>query len=149
MKRRDSIRDSALFAGALVAGNAFAQQGGDARFGDVIIPPEDEMDQEKHVPIIDSPTRVMEGEPFMVTVTVGKVVKHPNTVQHHIEWIQLFAKEEGSKYVVEIAKVNLGPTYASPEITVQVMLKKNSTLFALEYCNIHGVWDYSVQVTVS
>ena len=149
MKRREIIRDSALLVGSAFVGNALAQQGGSDRFGDTIIPPSEEMDKEKHVPIIDTPTSVKEGEPFMVTITVGKIVPHPNTVQHHIEWIQLFAKEEDSKYVVEIAKVDLGPTYASPEVTIPVMLKKNSTLFSLEYCNIHGVWDYSVKIAVS
>lgn len=149
MKRREIIRDSALLAGSAFVGNAFAQQGGSNRFGDTIIPPAEEMDKEKHVPIIDTPTSAKAGEPFIVTVTVGKIVSHPNTVEHHIQWIQLFAKEEGSRYVVDIAKVDFGPTYASPKITVPVMLKKNSTLFALEYCNIHGVWDYSVKVAVS
>ena len=85
----------------------------------------------------------------MVTITIGKTVPHPNTVEHHIKWIQLFAKEEDSRYVVDIAKVDLGPTYASTEMRVPVMLKKNSTLFALGCCSIHGVWDYSVKVTVS
>ena len=53
MKRRNIIRDSALLDVAAFAGNAFAQQGGSARFGDTIIPPSEEMDKEKHVPIID------------------------------------------------------------------------------------------------
>jgi len=139
----------AFFAGTMAAGKSFAQQGGDERFGDTIIPPSEEMNHEKHVPVIDCPASVGKDEPFMVKITVGKVVHHPNTVEHHIEWIQLFAKEEDSKYDVEIAKVDLGPTYASPKITVPVMLKKNSTLYALEYCNIHGLWDYSVNVAVS
>lgn len=149
MKRRDIIRDSALLAGAIVAGNAFAQQGGSARFGDTIIPPSEELGKEKHVPIIDTPLSVKAGEPFMVTITVGKIVPHPNTVEHHIKWIHLFAKEDDSQYDVDIVKVDLGPTWASPKITIPVMLKKNSTLYALECCNIHGVWDYSVRVSVS
>lgn len=149
MKRRDIIRDSALLAGAAFLGNASAQQGGGARFGDTIIPPSEEMAKEKHVPIIDTPASVKAGVPFMVKITVGKIVPHPNTVEHHIKWIHLFAKEDDSRYDIDIAKVDFGPTYASPEITIPVMLKKNSTLFALECCNIHGLWDYSVKVTVS
>ena len=150
MKRRDIIRNSALLAGAAAAGDVFAAdaQGSGERFGQNIIPPADEMGKEKHVPVIDAPASVKAGEPFNVTVSVGKTVPHPNTVEHHIKWIQLFAKEEGSRYVVEILKADFGPTYASPSVTVPVMLKKNSTLYALEHCNIHGVWDYSVKVTV-
>ena len=147
MKRRNIIRNSAVLAGvSVLTGNAFANE--DDRFGSVIIPPSQEMGKEKHVPIIDAPSSVKAGEPFTVTVTVGKTVPHPNTVEHHIKWIHLFAKEDGSRYVVDVAKIELGPTYASPTLTVPVMLKKNSTLYALEHCNIHGVWDYSVRIRV-
>lgn len=119
------------------------------RLVDTIIPPAEEMGKEKHVPIIDSPSSAKMNEPFEVTITVGKTVPHPNTTAHHIKWIQLVAEEAGSKYVKELASVEPGPTYAKPTITVPVMLKKKSTLYALEYCNIHGLWDYSVQVAVS
>jgi len=149
MKRREIIRNSALFAGAAVTGNVLAQQGGSDRLGGAIIPPSQEMGQEKHVPIIDAPSSVKAGEPFMVTITVGKVVPHPNTIEHHIKWIQLFALESGSRYAVEVAKTDFFPTFASPAVTVPVMLKKDSTLYALEHCNIHGLWDYSVKVKVT
>lgn len=152
MKRREIIRHSAILAGAAAtAGNVFASEtkGGNARFGGVIIPPEKEWGKEKHVPVIDAPPSVSAGKPFKVTVTVGKTVPHPNTVEHHIKWIQLYAVEEDSQYAVEIGKFDFGATYASPTVTVQVMLKKNSTLYALEHCNIHGVWDYSVDIKVS
>ena len=149
MKRRDSILTTALFAGATVTGKAFADaQGGGSRFGGSIIPPAQEKGKEKHVPVIEAPASVKAGEAFNVNVTIGKTVPHPNTVAHHIEWIQLYAQEDGSKYVVELAKLDLGATYASPSLTVPVMLKKNSTLYALGYCNLHGVWDYSAKVTV-
>lgn len=150
MKRREIIRNSALFAGAAAAGSVFAQsKGGGERFGENIIPPSQEMGKEKHVPIIDAPVSVKAGEPFTVTITVGKVVPHPNTIEHHIKWIQLYALEEDSRYAIEVTKADFGPTYANPTVTVPVMLKKNSTLYALEHCNIHGVWDNSVKVKVT
>ena len=152
MKRREVIRNSALMAGAVVAGNeSFAQQTGGSgeRFGDIVIPPEQEMGKEKHVPVIDAPSTVTAGKAFNVTVTVGKTVPHPNTVEHHIKWIQLYAKDEGSRYAVEVARIDLGPTFASPRITVPVILQKNATLYAVGQCNIHGVWDYSKKVSVS
>jgi len=150
MKRREIIRNSALLAGAAVTGSVLAQTpGGGERFGDSIIPPSQEMGKEKHVPIIDAPASVKAGEPFMVTITVGKVVPHPNTVEHHIKWVQLFVKEDGAKNDIDVSKGDFGPTYANPAITVPVMLKKDSTLYALSYCNIHGVWDYTVKVKVT
>ena len=118
-----------------------------ARFGDVVVPPEKE-GREKHVPHIEAPAKVKAGEPFEVTVIVGKEVAHPNAIEHHIKWIQLYAKEEGDRPVIHVATFDMGPTYAAPRVTLPVILKKSSTLYALDYCNIHGVWDNSVEVAV-
>ena len=118
-----------------------------ARFGDVIIAPEKE-GREKHVPHIEAPEKVKAGEPFHVTITVGKEVPHPNTIEHHIKWIQVYAKEDGSRPVVHIGTFDLGPTFAAPTVTFPVMLAKSSTIFALEYCNVHGVWDNALKVEV-
>ena len=114
-----------------------------ARFGDVIIAAEHE-GKEKHVPQIKAPVKVAAGEAFDVQIIVGEEVHHPNTIEHHIKWIQLYAKSEGDV----VKHVALGPTYADPRVTVSVMLEQSATLYALEYCNIHGVWDNSVDVVV-
>ena len=79
---------------------------------------------------------------------VGKEVPHPNTIEHHIKWIQLYAKEEDGRPLAHVATLGLGPTYAAPKVTLPVILKRSSTLYALEYCNIHGLWDNSVKVAV-
>ncbi|MBD3181586.1 desulfoferrodoxin [Candidatus Poribacteria bacterium] len=118
-----------------------------ARFGDVIIPPEEE-GKEKHVPHIQAPDKVKAGESFELEVVVGKEVAHPNTIEHHIKWIQVYAKQEGSRPVVHVATLDMGPTFADPKVTFTAMLEKTSTIYALEYCNIHGVWDNSVKVEV-
>jgi superoxide reductase len=118
-----------------------------ARFGDVVIPPERE-GKEKHVPHIEAPSKAKAGKPFLVTVTVGKEVPHPNTIEHHIKWIQVYAKEAGERPVIHVATFDLGPTYAAPTVSFPVILRKSSTLFTLEYCNIHGVWDSAVEVQV-
>ncbi len=117
------------------------------RFAEVITAPEQE-GKEKHVPQIEAPASVKAGEAFEVTVVVGKEVPHPNTIEHHIKWIQVFAKMEGPKPVVHVGTFDLGPTYAAPTVTFPMMLEKPATIFALEYCNIHGVWDNSVEVAV-
>ncbi len=146
MKRRDALIGSALMAGA-VSNSAFAADG--KSLGDSIIPPSQEMGKEKHVPIITAPSSAKAGEPFMVTVEVGKTVPHPNTKEHHIKWIQLYAKYEDSRYVIELGTFNFGAGVAQPKVTVPVMLDKNATLFALEHCNIHGIWDNSVEISIS
>ena len=150
MKRRKALFNAAGIAGAsaLSASAVYAQGMGPARFGETIIPPEKEQDREKHVPFIDVPASVKAGEPFMVTVEVGRIVHHPNTVEHHIRWIHLYALAEGSKAVVNVGTFEFAPAYVEPKVTIPVMLDKSSTMYALGYCNIHGVWDNSTQVTV-
>lgn len=150
MKRRDAIMNTAGLAAlsALTPTKALSAETAGS-LGDVIIPPSQEMGKEKHVPIIDAPAAAKAGEPFDITVQVGKVVKHPNTVEHHIRWIQLYAIEEDSKYVVNLGTFDFAPTYADPKVTMPVMLQKSSTIYALEHCNIHGIWDYAVKITVS
>ena len=152
MERRQALLGTMGLAGLSVLGarNLSAQNmtSPAGRFGDKIIPPEKEKGQEKHVPMIEAPQHATKGQKFNVTVQVGKVVAHPNTVEHHIKTIELYALAEGSPYVVKIGAVELGPTVADPTVTFSVMLQSPSTLYALAYCNIHGVWDNSAAVHV-
>lgn len=146
MKRRDALIGAAV--AGLSARAALAQQGGPDRFGSIVQPPSKEMNTEKHVPIIDAPPQVNAGEPFTVNVQVGKVVPHPNTVEHHIKWIELYVIEDGSDYAKELGRYNFFAVYSNPNITAEIVLQKNSTLYALEHCNIHGLWDYSMKIRV-
>ncbi|MFC1486000.1 class II SORL domain-containing protein [Candidatus Latescibacterota bacterium] len=154
MERRDALLKTAGLAGAslLAAQNLSAQmmggEGAPVRFGSTIIPPEREKGVEKHVPFIDAPEHVSKGEKFNVTVQVGRVVPHPNTLEHHIKTVELYALADGSPYVVKIGTVELGPTFADPTVNFTVMLQNPSTLYALSYCNIHGVWDNQVRIHV-
>ena len=47
---------------------------------------------EKHVPVIDI-------EESGVRVTVGKEIAHPNTVEHHIAWLELFGEKVDGQIV--------------------------------------------------
>jgi len=119
-----------------------------ARFGDFINPPEKE-GREKHVPVIEAPASVKAGETFQVTITVGKEIPHPNTLEHHIKWIQVFAVVEGRpNNPVHVATFDVGPTFGDPKVIFPMKLENRATIFALEYCNIHGVWENSVEVEV-
>jgi len=111
------------------------------RLGDLIKTAEQE-GKEKHVPVIevsDCPEPGCSGK--VVKVIVGKEVPHPNTVEHHIKWIMLFGVKGG--VAVHIATFDLGPTYGAPEVTLHVNLEGFSELIAVEYCNIHGLWESS------
>ena len=113
---------------------------------------------EKHVPAIELPASIKAGEPFCVSVSVGKEVAHPNTTEHFINWIALYFKAEGAAAITELAKFefvahgesakgpNQGDSYTDPVGCVQVKLNAPGTIIATSYCNIHGLWESSAEV---
>lgn len=115
---------------------------------------------EKHVPVIECPAEVKSGEAFEIKVSVGKEVSHPNTTEHHIRWIQVYFHPEGGKYAYQLANcefsahgeavegANQGPAYTHHAASVSAMLKASGTIHAMSFCNIHGLWENSVEVKV-
>ena len=128
------------------------------RFADVM--KTEDWKKEKHVPVIISPDKVKTGEAVSVEVKVGQEIAHPNTTEHHIRWIKLYFMPEGGKFVYELAGfdfaahgesaegANKGPVYTEPSGRAVVKLTASGTLLATAYCNIHGIWENSRQITV-
>lgn len=103
--------------------------------------------EKKHLPVIEAPDSVKAGEPFEVTVHVGKLLAHPNEPGHHIESIELY------KGHVFLARVDLAGGLAEPKATFTVMLEsdvddQNSGLRAFEKCNLHGTWESTRAIEV-
>jgi superoxide reductase len=115
---------------------------------------------EKHVPVIECPERVKAEESFEVRLSIGKEISHPNTTEHHIRWMQLFFKPTGDKFAYQVgnfeftahgeavAGANQGPVYTDHAVTANLMLKQSGTLVAASYCNIHGFWESTREITV-
>jgi superoxide reductase len=103
--------------------------------------------EKKHLPIISAPASVKAGEPFEITIEVGKLLAHPNEPAHHIQWIVLL---NGSltMAIVQLTP-QLTPVMANPRVTLKITLEENAKLRVLERCNIHGEWENSKDVTVS
>ena len=99
--------------------------------------------EKKHLPIIECPDKVKKGEPFEVTIEVGKLLKHPNENTHYIEWIELFADDN-----LFISKVELIPVVGAPKVTLTISLSESHTLKARARCNLHGIWEYSKKIKV-
>ena len=99
--------------------------------------------KEKHVPVLELVDCPQCGEK-VVKATVGKEVAHPNTVEHHIKWIALFGVKNG--VAVHVATFDLGPTYGVPTVVTHANLGDFSELIAIEYCNIHGLWEGSLSL---
>lgn len=108
---------------------------------------------EKHVPVIHAPEKAKVGENFEVKVSIGDAIGHPNTLEHHIVWFKLLFHGDGEKFPVELANFQFsthgeGENYTEPTGLAQVKLSKSGTLYALSYCNIHGLWENSQEITV-
>ena len=99
--------------------------------------------KEKHVPVIERASCKECGE-SAIKVTVGKEVAHTNTVEHHIKWIALFGVKNG--VAVHIATFDLGPTYGKPAVVTHANVDGLTDLVAIEYCNIHGLWEGSLKL---
>lgn len=101
--------------------------------------------KEKHVPVIELHKGKGEGGADLVHVIVGKEVAHPNTVEHHIVWIQLFGvKKDGQ--TIALGSANFAPAYTSPNARFQVVASDFKAFCALSYCNIHGLWENCVEI---
>lgn len=104
--------------------------------------------EKSHVPVISAPASVKAGEPFAVEVSVGENI-HVMGPVHWIESIELAVGNEPA------GRVDLQPKgYLKPKVTFMVTLPKEAapsgkvTLVAFQRCNIHGLWESSVDVSV-
>jgi superoxide reductase len=95
-----------------------------------------------HTPVIDAPDSVKAGEPFKVTITVGKT-PHPSQADHAVQWIALYADE------VEIARATLTPVLTRPSVTFTVTLEESTTLRALEAPNHSAAWEATKKISVT
>ncbi len=116
--------------------------------------------QEKHMPVIEIPQTIKKDEPVKVNVAVGKEIAHPNTTEHHIEWIEVYFLPEGEKVPQTIGRFefsahgagaqgpNTSSIYTQPDIVSTLKTGKPGTVLATSYCNIHGLWSSSVALKV-
>jgi len=88
------------------------KRGEKMKFADILKGAESE-GKEKHVPIIEiDKERGREGVDI-VRVVVGKDVPHPNTVEHHIAWIELYGVKKDEQ-VIDLGRTAFTPTYTNP-----------------------------------
>jgi superoxide reductase len=115
---------------------------------------------EKHVPVIETADKVKKGELIKVTVSVGKEIPHPNTTEHHICWIEVYFLAQGEKFPYQIGRFEfsahgastLGPNtstiFTQPNATFSFKSDKPGTIFVSSYCNIHGIWESSKELSL-
>ena len=115
------------------------------RFGDLIYSEGEKA--KNHKPIIECPDSVKTREEFELRVYVSG---HPSRVDHSIRFIEIYLHEEGREFnPVKLAKAIFTPEYVSPEVRLKMKLERSGTIFALAYCNKHGLWESSKKIEVA
>ncbi|MDI9643566.1 MAG: class II SORL domain-containing protein [Archaeoglobaceae archaeon] len=121
------------------------------KFGEQIYTPEVEdklaiSKRENHTPRIEAPKEVKAGEVFAVRIYIQG---HPNTVQHSFRWIELYFYETGRDFnPIFVARAELTPEIAEQEASFKLKLNKSGVLYALAYCNLHGLWENRVEINI-
>lgn len=108
---------------------------------------------EKHVPVIHVPEKAKAGKEVEIKVLVGEEISHPNTFEHHISWIKVFFLPEGAKFPIEIGNYNYtahgeGEVFNEPFTVTRFKANKSGTVYAISYCNIHGLWENSAELVI-
>ncbi|MDO5713823.1 MAG: desulfoferrodoxin family protein [Tissierellia bacterium] len=103
---------------------------------------------EKHVPVLHVEKK--DGE-LKIKAEVGEEIEHPNTLEHHIEWIKVFFQPEGGKFPIEVGSYRFcahgeEEVYSKPMVDCHIKTEKGGVVSALSYCNIHGLWENAQEI---
>ncbi len=102
--------------------------------------------KEKHVPTITIDKGHKEARDI-VRVVVGHEVPHPNTMEHHISWIELYGVKKDNEQVIHLGRTAWAAVYSNPNVRFQInQIGDFKAFHALAYCNIHGLWSASLEV---
>jgi len=115
---------------------------------------------EKHVPLIEVRQVAKKGQPVEINVSVGKEIAHPNTTEHHIGWIEVYFHPQGEKFPYQIGTFeftahgasgtgpNTSTVYTDPKVVCTLKTEKSGAIIASSYCNVHGLWESSQELSV-
>ena len=101
--------------------------------------------KEKHVPFIEVMKAHGSDELDIIHVVVGKETPHPNTVEHHIAWIELFGVKQSGQ-IIALGRADFAPSFTNPNVSFHAPVEQFKAFCALSYCNIHGVWQNCLEV---
>ena len=101
---------------------------------------------DKHSPVIICDPEAKRNMPFTVKVRIGRTVKHPNTPEHHYEYIQLWNLETLISEI-RLQRSSYGDQPVQIEVDFTFIPRVTMHLTAMAYCNKHGLWK-SEAVTV-
>ena len=101
--------------------------------------------KENHLPHMELDKGHRSGKDI-VRIVVGHGKPHPNTVEHHIAWIELFGVKKNVDQVITLGRAECAPFFSNPNVRFQVnQIEDFQAFHALAYCNIHGLWANSLE----
>ena len=100
--------------------------------------------KEKHIPDISVGECLTCGE-LSVTIQVGKEVIHPSTPEHSIKTIILYGITKEEK-IVQLTAFQLGDENTLSRVKTSIKKGQYTKLFATSYCNLHGLWENSINL---
>ena len=111
-----------------------------------LIKTEKDEGKEKHVPHIEIDKGHKSGRDI-VRVVVGHEKPHPNTIEHHIAWIELYGVRKDDDQVISLGSAVCAPVFSNPNVRFQInQIEVFKAFHALAYCNIHGLWANSLEL---
>lgn len=102
--------------------------------------------KEKHVPFIEVTIGHGEQKADLIHVMVGKETPHPNTLEHHIAWVEVFGVRKDNGLAVSLGRAVFEPSYTAPNVSFHAPHDQFKAICALAYCNIHGLWQNCIDV---
>ena len=138
MNRRDFIKGAVITSAVLSSTRVFAgeyEREAEKKMNRLTNRESPSPLEQKHVPVMELPERIESGKWFDLHVKVGFMQEHPSTPGHWITKIKLLVDGK------EVAKTKFkkGGISASGAV-FRIRLDRDSTLEAVENCNLHGTW---------
>jgi superoxide reductase len=138
MNRRDFIKGAVITSAVLSSTRVFSseyERKDEVKMNRLTNKESPSVLEQKHVPVMEFPEKIAPGSWFDVHVKVGFMQEHPSTPEHWITKIKLLVDGK------EVARTTFGKGGISASATVfRIRIDKDSTLEAVEHCNLHGTW---------
>lgn len=100
-----------------------------------------------HIPIIKCSKVGNSDDIFDISVTVPDAGLSASD-DHHILWIQLYFQNTRDEELISIGKweymaFGKDMPFIQPEALGRIQFNENGTIYALVYCDVHGLWETS------
>ncbi len=106
----------------------------------------DEEERERHLPVIEAPSRVEAQKSFRVGIRIGEK-PHPFAFNHYISSVLVFLEQENRPPLL-ILKFEPFPPLVEPRFEFFLSIDRPSKLHVLASCNLHGLWEAEREIEV-